>query len=378
MTQEKRKALGRGLETLLPRKQQSAVSGQHSAQTAATLVDDSGKQNQDPSASPSSAGADSGFARDDKKIGSSVHRPIGPSEGAAGSGLGRSDKSFIEREIGAIQAGVAAAAAAIPVAKVEGAELRELALDEIERNPFQTRARIKEDAIEELAASIRANGVMQPIVVRVRDGKFQLIAGERRWLASKKAGKTKIPALVKQVSDQQALELTIIENIQREDLGPLEQARAFERLSREFGMTQEMMANRTGKDRATVANYLRLLKLPGEVQMELEHNFKITLSHAKLLLMLDREEDILRVAKEIVSKNLSVLQTEEVVFDIRTPLEKQPAQTRYVDPNVRQAERQLEAALGCRVRIKDRSGRGKITIEYANLTDFDRVVEKLT
>ena len=377
MTQEKRKALGRGLETLLPRKP-SAISSQHSAQTAATLVDDSGKQNQDPSASPSSAGADSGFARDDKKIGSSVHRPIGPSEGAAGSGLGRSDKSFIEREIGAIQAGVAAAAAAIPVAKVEGAELRELALDEIERNPFQTRARIKEDAIEELAASIRANGVMQPIVVRVRDGKFQLIAGERRWLASKKAGKTKIPALVKQVSDQQALELTIIENIQREDLGPLEQARAFERLSREFGMTQEMMANRTGKDRATVANYLRLLKLPGEVQMELEHNFKITLSHAKLLLMLDREEDILRVAKEIVSKNLSVLQTEEVVFDIRTPLERQPAQTRYVDPNVRQAERQLEAALGCRVRIKDRSGRGKITIEYANLTDFDRVVEKLT
>ena len=360
MTQEKRKALGRGLETLLPRKQ-SAVSTQHSAsETATATAENSEPQNQGPSTTRSSATADSGFARDDKDV--------------AGSG----DRDFIAREIGALQAGVAAAAAAIPPAKVEGAELRELALDEIERNPFQTRARIKEDAIEELAASIRANGVMQPIVVRVKEGKFQLIAGERRWLASKKAGKAKIPALVKQVSDQQALELTIIENIQREDLGPLEQARAFERLSREFGMTQEMMANRTGKDRATVANYLRLLKLPGEVQMELENNFKITLSHAKLLLMLDREEDIKRVAKEIVGKNLSVLQTEELVFDIRTPLEKQPRPARYVDPNVRQAERSLEAALGCRVRIKDRSGRGKITIEYANLTDFDRVVEKLT
>ena len=376
MTQEKRKALGRGLETLLPRKP-SAISGQHpGGETATATADRDDKQNQDPSTAPSSALADPhpiprkigavlgtpdpGFARDDKNI------------------VGSGDKDFIAREIGALQAGVAAAAATIPAAKVEGSELRELALDEIERNPFQTRMRIKEDAIEELAASIRANGVMQPIVVRVKDGKFQLIAGERRWLASKKAGKAKIPALVKQVSDQQALELTIIENIQREDLGPLEQARAFERLSREFGMTQEMMANRTGKDRATVANYLRLLKLPGEVQMELENNFKITLSHAKLLLMLDREEDIKRVAKEIVGKNLSVIQTEELVFDIRTPLEKQRPQPRYVDPNVRQAERSLEAALGCRVRIKDRSGRGKITIEYANLTDFDRVVEKLS
>src|SRR5690348_106830 len=229
MTIEKRKALGRGLETLLPRKP-SAISGQHSAHEAATATVENGeKQNQDQPAAPSSAE----------------------------SGLARDDNNFIAREMGAIQAGVAAVAAAIPAAKVEGAELRELALDEIERNPFQTRSRMKEDAIEELAASIRANGVMQPIVVRVKDGKFQLIAGERRWLASKKAGKTKIPALVKQVSDQQALELTIIENIQREDLGPMEQARAFERLSREFGMTQEMMATRTGKDRATVANYLR-------------------------------------------------------------------------------------------------------------------------
>lgn len=349
MTQEKRKALGRGLETLLPRKQGTGDREQGAGGGGKE------RENQDPSIPPSLR---SGSTRDDKVF----------------SG---DDNEFIAREIGALQAGVAAAAAAV-TAKVEGSELRELALEEIERNPFQTRKHIKEDAIEELAASIRANGVMQPVVVRVKDGKFQLIAGERRWLASKKAGKAKIPALVKQVSDQQALELTIIENIQREDLGPLEQARAFERLSREFGMTQEMMANRTGKDRATVANYLRLLKLPFEVQMELENNFKITLSHAKLLLMLDTEEQIKQVAKEIVSKNLSVLQTEEVVFDIRTPLEKQAPKARYVDPNVRQAERQLEGALGCRVRIKDRNGRGKITIEYANLTDFDRVVEKLS
>ena len=325
MTIEKRKALGRGLETLLPRTQPAAGG------TAAAVAEEQGL-----------AIGDSGLA-------------AGATPTQAKSAL----------EWGTPQ-------------RIEGGELREIALEEIERNPFQTRTKIREDAIEELAASIRANGVMQPIVVRAKDGKFQLIAGERRWLASKKAGKSRIPALVKQVSDQTALEMTIIENIQREDLGPMEQARAFERLSREFGMTQEMMAARTGKDRATVANYLRLLKLPFEVQMELENNFKITLSHAKLLLMLDTEEEIKLVAKEIAGKHLSVVQTEDFIFNLKNPVPKQAKPARVVDPNVREAERELERSLGCRVRIKDRKGRGKIVIEYANLSDFDRVVEKLS
>ena len=315
MTQDKRRALGRGLETLLPASQ--VVGG----------------------------------------------RDVGSRES---SGQG---------------APVAAAAATAPVAvavKTADGELRELSLEEIERNPYQTRRQLKEETLNELAASIRANGVMQPIVVRPqKDGRYQLIAGERRWQASKRAGKTHIPALVRQVSDQQALEMTIIENIQRDDLGPLEQARAFDRLSREFALTQEQMAMRTGKERATVANYLRLLKLPFEVQMELENNFRLTFSHAKLLLMLDSEEQIKAVAKAIVRQNLSVLKTEEIVFNLRTPVEKLGEPKLHVDPNVREAEMTLERALGCRVRIKDRNGRGKIVIEYARLEDFDRVVEIL-
>src|SRR5207237_931477 len=235
MTQDKRRALGRGLETLLPSSQQSAVSGQPSE-----------VRSQQPAV---------------------AHGAAGP------------------------------AAAAVAIKTADG-ELRELTLEEIERNPYQTRRQLKEETLNELAASIRANGVMQPIVVRPqKDGRYQLIAGERRWQASKRAGKTHIPALVRQVSDQQALEMTIIENIQRDDLGPLEQARAFDRLSREFALTQEQMAMRTGKERATVANYLRLLKLPFEVQMELENNFRLTFSHAKLLLMLDSEEQVKAVAK---------------------------------------------------------------------------------
>ena len=314
MTQDKRRALGRGLETLLPASQ--VVGG----------------------------------------------RDVGSREGSS--------------QAAAVQP---APVAALPVAiKTADGELRELSLEEIERNPYQTRRQLKEETLNELAASIRANGVMQPIVVRPqKDGRYQLIAGERRWQASKRAGKTHIPALVRQVSDQQALEMTIIENIQRDDLGPLEQARAFDRLSREFALTQEQMAMRTGKERATVANYLRLLKLPFEVQMELENNFRLTFSHAKLLLMLDSEEQIKAVAKAIVKQNLSVLKTEEIVFNLRTPVEKLGEPKLHVDPNVREAEVTLERALGCRVRIKDRNGRGKIVIEYARLEDFDRVVEIL-
>ena len=157
------------------------------------------------------------------------------------------------------------------------AAIREIRVEHIDRNRFQTRGRLDETALNELAASIKANGVMQPVVVRpTREGRFELIAGERRWLASQRAGKQTVPAMVRQVSDQQALELTIIENLQREDLGPIEQAQAFDRLSREFNVTQEQMAQRTGKDRTTIANYIRLLKLPIEVQEELKRNSELS------------------------------------------------------------------------------------------------------
>src|SRR5712671_4029159 len=166
---------------------------------------------------------------------------------------------------------------------------QEIPIESIDPNPYQTRRRINEAALEELAESIRASGVVQPVVLRpAANGRFQLVAGERRWHASKRAGKTTIPAVVRQISNEQAMEITIIENLQREDLNPMEQARAFERLSREFGLTQEQIAARTGKDRPSVGNFLRLLKLPAEVQAAIEDG-SLSFGHGKVLMMLINE-----------------------------------------------------------------------------------------
>ena len=168
-------------------------------------------------------------------------------------------------------------------AEIEGGKPREIPLDQLDRNPFQTRGHMNEEQLAELAASIVANGVVQPILVRPQpNGRFQLIAGERRWRASEIAGKATIPAILRQVSDEQAMEITIVENLQRADLNPMEQSRAYERLSREFHMTQEQMAVRTGKDRATVANFLRLLRLPPSVQSRVEAG-DLSFGHARTL-----------------------------------------------------------------------------------------------
>src|SRR5262249_29200389 len=180
----------------------------------------------------------------------------------------------------------------------------EIPLDLIERMPYQTRRKFSQSAIDELAASIASSGVIQPIVVRpIGGGRYQLISGERRLTASRQAGKATIPAVVRQVSNQQALEMTIIENLQREDLNPMDQARAYDRLSREFNLTQEQMAIKTGKDRASVANFLRLLKLPSQVQTMVESD-ELSLGHAKALLMLEDEPIILRAASKVVAEAL--------------------------------------------------------------------------
>ena len=301
---------------------------------------------------------------------------------ALGRGLGaliREPEPKTSSEPAPIQPHVTTAngAASAPAREAAHPGPQQIDIDLIEPSPYQPRTRFREEALDELSRSIQASGIIQPLVVRPIGSRFQLIAGERRTRASRKAGKTTIPALVKEVSDQQALEMTIIENLQREDLNPMEQARAFERLAREFNMTQEQMAQRTGKDRTTIANYLRLLKLPFVVQEELRYNFKITFSHAKLLLMLDSEEQINRAAQLIVRHNLSVIKTEELVYNMRNPIVRAPGAVKPTDPNVREAELQLQRALGCRVRIKDRKGKGRIVIEYAQLEDFDRVVEAL-
>jgi ParB family chromosome partitioning protein len=255
--------------------------------------------------------------------------------------------------------------------------MRELPLGLIDRNPYQTRLHLDEPAMEELVASIRTTGVVQPIVVRpIGGGRFQLIAGQRRWEASRRAGKTAIPAVVREVSDQQAMELTIIENLQRQDLNAMEQARAFDRLGREFGLTQEQMAQRTGIDRATVSNYIRLLKLPAPVQALVEQG-KLSFGHAKVLLSLDSLEMINKLADRVVEQGLSVRALEQLVFGLAHSGEKKETKENVVDPNVREAQMELERCLGVRVQIKDHNGKGKIVIEYKSLEDFDRVLEIL-
>src|SRR5437763_9929298 len=192
----------------------------------------------------------------------------------------------------------------------ESGKPREIALELIDRNPFQTRSQVDEAELAELAASIVANGVVQPILLRPQpNGRFQLIAGERRWRASQIAKKATIPAILRQVSDEQALEITIVENLQREDLNPMDQARAFERLASEFHMTQEQIATRTGKDRVSVANFLRLLKLPVPLQAQVESG-ELSFGHARALLALRDHPDLEKIAKKVVALSLSVRQTE--------------------------------------------------------------------
>jgi ParB family chromosome partitioning protein len=273
----------------------------------------------------------------------------------------------------------ASATATAQQTESEAGKPLEIPLTEIDRNPFQTRTQFDETLLAELAESIKANGVVQPIVVRPQaNGRYQLIAGERRWLASQKAGKATIPAILRQVSDEQAMEITIIENLQRADLNPIEQARAYERLGREFGMTQEQMAHRTGKDRASIGNYLRLLRLPEGVQDKVARGV-LSHGHAKVLLQLEHAEDIEKATRNILSLSLSVRQTETMVQNLLfpdKPVKEEPKKI-AVDPNVKAAQERLQRHLGLRVKIEDRNGRGKVIIEYARLEDFDALMEQL-
>lgn len=286
-------------------------------------------------------------------------------------------KKVLGRGLDSLLPAARATTAPVAATAMSGDLVKEVALDHIDRNPYQTRTRVKEEALNELAASIKASGVVQPIVVRpLPGGRYQLIAGERRWLASQRAGKTTVPAIVRQVSNEQAMEMTIVENLQREDLNAMEQARAYERLGREFGLTQEQMAQRTGKDRSSVANFMRLLKLPPEVQTMVEED-KLSFGHAKALMALDSPEAMVKLAQRVVTLSMSVRQTEGAVANLMTPSEKHETPQRQVDPNVKEAERELERSLGVKVTITDKSGKGKILLEYRSLEDFDRILDAL-
>jgi ParB family transcriptional regulator, chromosome partitioning protein len=292
--------------------------------------------------------------------------------------LGKGLESLLPR----VQAAVAPAKeVAPPVPAVETGKPREIAVGEIDRNPYQTRSRVDEQQLTELANSIAATGVVQPIIVRtLPNGRFQLIAGERRWLASQKAGKETVPAIIRQVSDEQAMEMTIVENLQRADLNPMEQARAYERLGREFKLTQEQMAQRTGKERASVANFLRLLRLPAEVQGKVEAG-ELSFGHARALLPLENPETILKAAQKVIALSMSVRQTESYIQGLLNPEKKQnsedKAKEQAIDPNVREAQERLQRSLGLKVRIEDKNGRGKVIIEYSRLEDFDTLLETL-
>ncbi|MFQ5817529.1 MAG: ParB/RepB/Spo0J family partition protein [Terriglobia bacterium] len=254
------------------------------------------------------------------------------------------------------------------------AGLQELGVELIDSSPFQPRANFNPGALEELAQSIRAGGVVQPIVVRPLGGRFQVVAGERRLRAVRLAGLTRIPAVVRTVSDEQALEISLIENLQREELNVVEQARAFERLSGEFGLTQEEIGGRTGKDRATIANTLRLLRLPVDVLGMVEQG-KLTAGHARALLRLEASPVLQRVlARRMGVRRVSVRQAEEMVERRQPGAGKKPRKGQTMDPNTQAAVQAMQNALGTRVRIFEyKPHRGRIEIDYYSLEDLDRI-----
>jgi ParB family transcriptional regulator, chromosome partitioning protein len=264
----------------------------------------------------------------------------------------------------------------------DGETVHLLAIAQIDLNPYQTRKDFAGEPLGELAESIAVQGVLQPIVVRPakKEGRFILILGERRLRASQLLGKVTVPAIVKQVSEQQAAEMTLVENLQRQDLNCMEQASAFANMSRTFQMTQEGIGKRVGWSREQVSNYMRLLQLPYDVYDALEKKY-LTYSHARLLLSLHDDSQISKVAQIAIKQKMSVARLEDFIRDLNSPSGKADDQNnsgaRWVDPNVRAAQRALETVLGMRVRIQDRKGKGRITIEYGTLEDFDRVVGML-
>src|SRR6202140_1171350 len=267
------------------------------------------------------------------------------------------------------------------VSAPHGQEIIEIPLDLIDENPYQTRRTFNADALNELAESIKASGLAQPIVVRPgANGRYVLVLGERRCRASKLAGNATVPAIVRKLGDEQAAEMTIVENLQRQDLNCLEQAQAFARLSREFNLTQEQIGKRTGASRESVANYMRLLKLPPSV-LDLVGQGKIGFSEARLLLEASSYMDVdglELLAKTTVEQGFTVKELKERVEPLRYPeMYPEPRPPKAVDPNVRAAESELQRLLGTRVHITDNKGKGRIVIEYRNLSDFDRVLDLL-
>jgi ParB family chromosome partitioning protein len=260
-------------------------------------------------------------------------------------------------------------------------DLVDVDIDLIDPSAAQPRTRFDENRLEELAQSIRANGIVQPLLVRRRGQRYQLVAGERRWRAAQLAGLKRVPAVVREIPDEKLLELALIENIQRQELNAIEEAHAYKRLIETLGLTQEMVAQRVGRDRTFITNYLRLLRLPEDIQTLVE-NEKISAGHARALLGIEDVDVQRQVAKSIVDRSLSVREIERAIKKLneeKSVSAGMPRMARSVDPNVKTAETKLRRRLATQVRIieNQRGQGGKIEIEYYSESDLDRVYQIL-
>jgi len=253
-------------------------------------------------------------------------------------------------------------------------DLRQLPLEFLQRGKYQPRIDFDEAALQELADSIKAQGVMQPIVVRsVGADRYEIVAGERRWRASQLAALDTIPAIVREISDETAIAMALIENIQRENLNPLEEARALKRLQTEFDLSQQEVATAVGKSRSVIANLMRLLSLEREVSEMLEHG-RIDAGHGKVLLALDGGDQV-RAARKVVDSKLSVRQTEALVKAMLAPAVDAAPQRK--DPDIDRLERQLSERFGTKVVIENKNGRGKLVIQYSDLDVLDGILNRI-
>ena len=261
-------------------------------------------------------------------------------------------------------------------------ELLEIDIDLIEPSPAQPRTHFDEGRLEELAQSIRSNGIVQPLLVRQRGARYQLVAGERRWRAAQRAGLQRVPAVVRAIPDDKLLELALIENIQRQELNAIEEAHAYKRLIDTLGLTQETVAQRVGRDRSFVTNYLRLLRLPEDIQQLVEEE-KLSMGHARALLGVDDADIQRRVARNIIDQSLSVRETERAIKRIiagASPATATLPAPKRDDANIRAAENKLRRRFGTQVRVmpSQTGAGGKIEIEYYNDNDLDRLYQLLT
>ena len=245
-------------------------------------------------------------------------------------------------------------------------------------SPFQPRRAFDPNKIEELAASIRNQGIIQPLVVRAKGSQFELIAGERRWRAALQAGLEQVPIVVREASDQEALQLALVENLQREDLNPIEEANGYRKLQEQFQWSQEEVAEKVGKSRPTVANALRLLSLPTEVQQEIVSG-NLPVGQARALLGLQSEPAIVAACREVIAKGLSTRETEKLVKHLKFGRRRKKEPTPY-DPDLRALVEELQRRLGTKVRLlpKGKSTKGKIEIEYYSLPDLERIIHTIT